>query len=63
MIIHKFLTATTAACAQAHTSIPSTAGPFIRPLGVRMAGGAGSVTGVTVEASHRRTSPKSGSRG
>ncbi|MET4060487.1 hypothetical protein ABIB35_002035 [Arthrobacter sp. UYP6] len=41
MIIHKFLTATTAACPQARTSTPSTAGPDLRPFGRRVAGAAG----------------------
>ena len=41
MIIHKFLTATTAACPQARTSTPSTAGSDLRPFGRRVAGTAG----------------------
>ena len=37
MIIHTFLTAASAACPQARTSVPSTA-PLMRTLGRRVAG-------------------------
>ncbi len=62
MIIHKFLTATTVACPQARTSIPSTAGPLMRSLGRRVAG-SGAADGTAGFAGSWRRPPFDGGRG
>lgn len=64
MSIHKFLTATTVACTQAGTSTPSTAGPFLRPFGLRVAGtGGGGQGGTAVHGVSRHGSLIAGGRG
>lgn len=62
MNIHKFLTATTVACPQARTSIPSTAGPLTRLLGRRVAG-SGTAAGTAGFGVSWRRPPFDGGRG